>query len=171
MGPCLIHFMDAVKKGFIFMLTTHMQSGSFHKLPYVYLSHCMVPIVQGFLKFCMNLWMVRTMNLTVQHMYTVGLYPVVFPHMQCRPQQLLWAATQLPIYVCCIPYHLYRHVTISWQCDLAEPVPQKFPVIHCNNVVHFFHMQLEAALFILPNILYSTSTETWQLTPLWDTLK
>jgi len=42
----------------------------------------MVPIVQVFPKFCMkNLWMVRTMNLTVQHMSTVGLYPVVFPHM------------------------------------------------------------------------------------------
>jgi len=108
MGPCLIHFKDAVKKSLIFMLTmTHMQSGSFHTLPHAYLSDCMVPTVQVFPKFCMkNLWMVRTLNLTVKHTSTAGLYLVVFPHMRCRPQKRLWAARQLPVYVCCIPYHL-----------------------------------------------------------------
>lgn len=100
---------------------TKMLSDSFCKLPHVYLSDHVMPTVHKFpafsnseLRFCGWWTMQYQSHLTVWHMSTVSLYPVVYSHMQCAPRQLLRSAGQLPVCVHCFLSHLETHAP-NWQ--------------------------------------------------------
>ena len=117
---CQFHWNDPVQQGSTLKFTmTEMMSDSFRTLPHVYLSDHVMPTVCRFpafsnseLRFCGWWTMQYQSHLTVRHMSSVSLYPVVYSHMQCAPRQLLRSAGQLPVCVHCFLSHLEKHAPI-----------------------------------------------------------